>query len=692
MTRSTYKTRGRQKRNSKVALQSRNTSTESPSHYPSEPRIRAVIEGVKPEIDGGQFPIKRVIGDRVTVEADIFTDGHDALSARLLYRAKGDADWQEASMEPLVNDRWQGAFHITALTDYYYTLEAWVDRFRSWLQGFRKKVAAEQDVTLELIEGAGLIAAGAKRAGGSDSDRLTAYAAALRSKETDAVQKAFDEELAALMSKHAERRWAVRYDKELRVVVDRPLAEFSSWYETFPRSCAEKPGKHGTLSDCIARLPYVAELGFTVLYLPPIHAIGRAYRKGKNGSLAASPDDVGSPWAIGSDEGGHKSIHPLLGTFADFKQLVDKAREYKIEIALDIAYQCSPDHPYVKEHPEWFRKRPDGSIQYAENPPKKYQDIYPIDFETDNWQALWDELKSVLLFWCERGVRIFRVDNPHTKAFRFWEWVIAEVKKEYPETIFLAEAFTRPRIMYRLAKLGFTQSYTYFTWRNSKSELTQYFNELTRTAVAEFFRPNLWPNTPDILPEYLQLGGRPAFMSRLVLAATLGANYGIYGPPFELCVKTPREPGSEEYLDSEKYEIKHWNIDSPESLRGFIARVNQIRTANPALHRNGSLRFYSVDNDHIICFAKSTEDHSNVIVVAVNLDPHHTQSGWVELPLEEFSLDPTKPFQMHDLLTDARYLWHGARNYLSLNPSSVPAHIFRVRHNLRREQDFDYFM
>ena len=494
------------------------------------------------------------------------------------------------------------------------------------------------------------------------------------------------------MSKHAERRWAERYDKELRIVVDRPMAEFSSWYEIFPRSCADQPGKHGTLRDCAARLPSIAELGFSVLYLPPIHPIGRSYRKGMNGRLAASPDDVGSPWAIGSEEGGHKSVHPLLGTLADFKQLVEKAREHEIEIALDIAYQCSPDHPYVKEHPQWFRKRPDGTIQYAENPPKKYQDIYPIDFDTEDWHALWDELKSVLLFWCEQGVRIFRVDNPHTKAFRFWEWVIGEVKKDYPETIFLAEAFTRPKVMYRLAKLGFTQSYTYFTWRNTKAELTEYFTELTRTDTVEFFRPNLWPNTPDILPEYLQAGGRPAFMSRLILAATLGANYGIYGPAFELCVNAPREPGSEEYLDSEKYQIKEWNIESPDSLRGLIARVNQIRAVNPALHHNRTLRFYTVDNDEIICFAKHSENPSNSIVVALNLDPHHTQSGWVDLPLADLGLDPTKPFQMHDLLTDARYLWNGPRNYLSLNPASVPAHIFRVRHNLRREQDFDYFM
>ena len=691
MTRKGPETRRQKKQNADRVVPTPNRSAESASSS-TEPRIRAVIEGVKPEIDCGRFPIKRVVGDCVTVEADIFTDGHDALSARLLFRAQGDRDWSEAAMESLVNDRWRGVFNITALTDYFYTLEAWVDRFKSWRDGLSKKAAAKQDVGLELIEGAELIALAAQRARGDDAETLTAYAVAVRGEEAGAVQKALEEQLAALMSKHAERRWAARYEKELRIVVDRPMAEFSSWYEIFPRSCADQPRKHGTLRACMARLPSIAKLGFTVLYLPPIHPIGRSYRKGKNGTLSPEPDDVGSPWAIGSEEGGHKSVHPLLGTLADFKQLVEKAREHEIEIALDIAYQCSPDHPYVKEYPQWFRKRPDGTIQYAENPPKKYQDIYPIDFETEDWRALWDELKRVLLFWCEQGVRIFRVDNPHTKAFRFWQWVIAEVKKDYPETIFLAEAFTRPKVMYRLAKLGFSQSYTYFTWRNTKWELTQYFTELTRTEVVEFFRPNLWPNTPDILSEYLQAGGRAAFMSRLILAATLGANYGIYGPAFELCVNAPREPGSEEYLDSEKYQIKEWNSESPDSLRELIARVNQIRTANPALHRNRSLRFYTVDNDEIICFAKQTEDRHNIIVVAVNLDPHHIQSGWVDLPLAELGLDPTKPFQMHDLLTDARYLWNGPRNYLSLNPASVPAHIFRVRHNLRREQDFDYFM
>lgn len=662
------------------------------SDMPADRRVRAVIEGVEPEIDCGRFPIKRVVGDRVSVEADIFTDGHDALSALLLWRADDEAEWREDVMEPLVNDRWRGSFQIDRLIGFRYTIQAWVDSFKSWRQNLSKKLAAGQDVALELATGAQWVDQAVMRAAGADREILAVYAAALRSDDAEAVQKALDDELSILMGRHAERRWPAIYGKELRVSVDRQKAEFSSWYEMFPRSCARAPGKHGTLQDYMARLPYVAEMGFDVLYVPPIHPIGRAFRKGKNGVLTAAPDDVGSPWAIGSEEGGHKSIHPQLGTLADFKQLLAKANEINIDIALDIAFQCTPDHPYVKEHPEWFRKRPDGSIQYAENPPKKYQDIYPIDFETDDWQSLWEELKSVMQFWCAHGVRIFRVDNPHTKAFGFWEWAIAAIKNDYPDTLFLAEAFTRPKLMYRLAKLGFSQSYTYFSWRNTKRELTQYFTELTQTEAGEFFRPNLWPNTPDILPEYLQYGGRPAFMARLVLAAMLGANYGIYGPAFELGVNAPREPGSEEYLDSEKYEIKRWNTEAHDSLRPFIARVNAIRKNNPALHCNRSLRFFPVDNDDIICFGKQTADRHNVIIAVVNLDPHHTQSGWVELPLADLGLDLAQPFQVHDLLTDARYLWHGERNYLSVDPRSVPAHIFRVRHNVRREQDFDYFM
>ena len=546
--------------------------------------------------------------------------------------------------------------------------------------------------TVELLTGAELVTLGAKRANGNHRQTLERFAKALRADTMEASRLALAQELAALMARYPDRRWAVTYGKELRVAVERKRAQFSSWYEMFPRSCAPTAGVHGTFKDCIARLPYVASMGFDVLYLPPIHPIGVSFRKGKNNAMSATPDDVGSPWAIGAKEGGHKSIHPQLGTLADFHQLVAKAKEQGLEIALDIAFQCTPDHPYVKDHPEWFRKRPDGSIQYAENPPKKYQDIYPIDFESEDWQELWRELKSIVIFWCEQGVRIFRVDNPHTKALPFWEWAIAEVRKEYPDAIFLAEAFTRPKVMYRLAKLGFSQSYSYFAWRNTSAELTDYFTELSQSAVAEYFRPNLWPTTPDILTEYLQFGGRPAFMARLVLAAMLGANYGIYGPAFELCENVAREPGSEEFLNSEKYQLRHWDLAKPDSLKEIIALVNRIRRDNPALHGDRSLRFHPVDNSQLICFSKQSDDLTNAIVVVVNLDPHHSQSGWVELDAELLGLEPKQPYQMHELLTGARYLWHGARNFLQLDPLSMPAQIFRVRHKLRREQDFDYFL
>ena len=663
-----------------------------PSTGSDQGRSRAVIENVKPEIDCGRFPAKRTVGEIMTVEADIFADGYDALSALLLYRKEGASTWIETSMNPLVNDRWRGTFEVKETGNYYYTLQAWIDRFKSWRQGFAKKVDVGQDVALDLLAGSRLIEEAAKSATGDDHEALTRFAAILKEDPSAAIQNGLSDALASLMKRYSDRRWAVTYGKELRVNVERAEARFSTWYELFPRSFAGTPGAHGTLRDLMEHLPYVAEMGFDVLYLPPIHPIGYAFRKGKNNTLAASADDVGSPWAIGAKEGGHKAIHPQLGSLADFQRLVAEAKKFDMEIALDIAFQCTPDHPYVTEHPEWFRKRPDGSIQYAENPPKKYQDIYPLDFESEHWEGLWNELKSVILFWCEQGVRIFRADNPHTKAFPFWEWIIGAVKNAYPDALFLAEAFTRTKVMYRLAKLGFSQSYTYFTWRNTKPELIQYFTELTQTEVSDFFRANLWPNTPDILTEYLQFGGRPAFMTRLVLAAMLGANYGIYGPAFELCENVAREPGSEEYLNSEKYEIKRRDLQQSGSLKEFIARVNRIRRENRALQSDRNLRFYPVDNPEILCFGKSTDDQSNVIVVAVNLDPHHTQSGWVELPAEELGLDPQQTFQMHELLTDARYLWQGGRNYVQLDPNSVPAQIFHVRPRVRREQDFDYFM
>jgi starch synthase (maltosyl-transferring) len=613
-------------------------------------KARVIIQGVKPEIDGGQFPIKRVIGGKVVVEADVFTDGHDALSVLLLYRKESGSEWFEAPMEFLVNDRWRGTFVVDALGHYIYTVMAWVDRFKSWRNDLAKRMdAGQEDISVNLLIGAQLISEANQHATDSDRPKIREWTKTLQSKQVPAkekVQLVMSEEVAVLMDRSSDRQSSVTYSKELVVSVDRKKALFSAWYEMFPRSCPTAPGSHGSFKDCEARLPCIAEMGFDILYFPPIHPIGRTHRKGKNNVPDAGPEDPGSPWAIGAKEGGHKSIHPQLGTLEDFRRLVSKAREYDIEIALDIAFQCTPDHPYVKKHPEWFLWRPDQTVQYAENPPKKYQDIYPLNFETDRWRELWDELKGIVLFWIEQGVRIFRVDNPHTKPFRFWEWLIAEIKKIYADVIFLSEAFTRPKVMYQLVKLGFTQSYTYFAWRNTRWELTQYFTELTQTEVCEFFRPNLWPNTPDILTEYLQSGGRPAFMVRLVLAATLGSSYGIYGPAFELCENHPKEFGSEEYLNSEKYEIRHWDIARPDSLKDFIARVNRIRKENAALQTNMNLRFHAVDNERMICYSKHTEDLSNIILIVVNLDPHYTQSGWAELPLEALGLDYRQPYQV----------------------------------------------
>lgn len=655
-------------------------------------RTRVIIENVTPRVDDGAFPIKRVVGDVVTVEADVFADGHDALSCVLLYKKEDATEWSEVPMEPLVNDRWRGAFQVPEMGRYLYTVRAWVDRFKTWSRSLAKRVEAQQDVTVDLIIGAELIAEAGKRAPQPQATWLAVYAEAVRAGGPDGISRALSPELAGLMWHYAERHFAHTCRQEFAVVVDRERARFGAWYELFPRSTSPVPGRHGTFKDLEARLPYIASMNFDVLYLPPIHPIGRSFRKGRNNSVTAGPDDPGSPWAIGAAEGGHKAVHPELGTLEDFRHLVERAAQYGLEIALDIAFQCSPDHPYVKEHPEWFRKRPDGTIQYAENPPKKYQDIYPFDFETEHWRELWEELKSVVQFWVDQGVRIFRVDNPHTKSFAFWEWLIAEIKRDHPEVIFLSEAFTRPKVMYRLAKLGFTQSYNYFPWRNTKWELTQYLTELTQTEVKEFFGPNLWPNTPDILTEYLQYGGRPAHMIRFILAATLGPSYGIYGPVFELCENRPLAPGREEYLDSEKYEIKFWDLDRPDSLRWLIGRVNQIRRANPAFRANHNLRFHEVDNEQIIAYSKSNPERTNEVLVVVNLDPHYRQSGFITLPLEELGLDPWQPYQVHDLLTDARYIWHGPRNYVELNPHNLPAHIFVIRRKMRTEHDFDYYL
>lgn len=660
-------------------------------------RERAVIERVRPAVDCGRFAVKRIVGDAVAVEADVFADGHDELWCRLLYRHQDETEWSAAPMRPAGNDLWRGEFRVTKLGKYRFSVESAVDPFRSWYRDLGKRIQAGQDVAMELLIGAGLIHAAASRAEAAkargDAEILTRWAHALENPDaTASKESAFDNSLAALAANYPDRSAVTQYARELAVVVDREKARSSAWYEIFPRSCSRQQGQHGTLRDCESWLPYIAAMNFDVVYLPPIHPIGRTFRKGKNNSVTAQPEDVGSPWAIGGPEGGHTSVHPQLGTLEDFRHFVEASKSHGLEVALDIAFQATPDHPYVREHPSWFRKRPDGSIQYAENPPKKYQDIYPLDFETEDWQALWAELRRVFEFWIEHGIRIFRVDNPHTKAFPFWEWVIEEIKQKQPDVLFLAEAFTRPHVMYRLAKLGFSQSYTYFAWRNTKQEITDYFTELTRTEASEYLRPNLWPNTPDILPEFLQTGGRPAFMLRFILAATLGASYGIYGPAFELCENAPREPGSEEYLNSEKYELKHRDLNSAGSLKSLIARVNRIRRENPALQTNETLRFHPSDNPFVICFSKASPDLSNVIIVALNLDAFHTQRSWLDLDLTAFGVPADRPFQAHDLLSEARFLWQGPRNFVELTPESLPAHILRVRKRIRSEKDFDYYL
>ncbi|MBI2312338.1 MAG: alpha-1,4-glucan--maltose-1-phosphate maltosyltransferase [Betaproteobacteria bacterium] len=657
-----------------------------------EGRRRVVIEEVTPQVDGGRFPVKRTVGETVVVEADAFADGHDAVRCVLRFRKEDAPGWTEAPMQAVGNDRWRGEFTVTEMGEYRYTVAAWVDRFLTW-RGDLERREDPEDIGLALKIGAALVEAAADRAP-SQAAALRRCAEAMRD-DRDPLhgrRLALDEELGALVARFPDRRFETIFDRELRVTVDRERARFGAWYEMFPRSCVSGGQDHGDFRSCEEQLAYIAGMGFDVLYLPPIHPVGLVNRKGRNNTLTAGPDDPGSPWAVGAAAGGHKAVHPQLGTLEDFRRFMERAREHGLEIALDVAFQCAPDHPYVKAHPRWFRWRPDGSVQYAENPPKKYQDIYPFDFETEDWGGVWEELKDIVRFWLREGVRIFRVDNPHTKPFGLWESLIAEVKRDCPEAIFLSEAFTRPKVMLRLAKLGFTQSYTYFAWRNTRRELEAYFTELSRGACREYFRPNLWPNTPDILTEYLQFGGRPAFMARLVLAATLGASYGIYGPAFELMESAPREPGSEEYLDSEKYEIRRWDLDRPDSLKDFIARVNRVRRENAALQFDHSLRFHAVDNEALICYSKADLALSNIVLVVVNLDPHHVQSGWIELPPELAGKEGERPYQVHDLLSGARYLWQGRRNFVQIDPRAAPAHVFRVRWRVRTERDFDYFM
>jgi starch synthase (maltosyl-transferring) len=659
---------------------------------------RVVIENIKPQINGGKFPAKRVANDNFIVTADIFCDSHDIISAELIYKHQNDKEWQSYEMLHFINDQWKGSFELVYLGSYLYTIRAWINHFKSWHRDTMKKIEAEMDYAVDLQVGALIIKKTLDiytNMQGKDSHYLKKVINEFTSENIlpeNKIEPILNNKLFSTMVKYPVKDHVMNYEKIFEVNVDREKANFSAWYEVFPRSLNPDPGKHGTFSDCINFIPYVANMGFDVLYLPPIHPIGETKRKGRNNSITAKPGDPGSPWAIGSKYGGHKSVHPELGTIDDFRKLISKAQEAGLEVALDIAFQCSPDHPYIKEHPEWFRHRPDGTLQYAENPPKKYEDIYPLNFETDDWQNLWKELKSIFLFWIEKGVKIFRVDNPHTKSLSFWGWVIKEIKKTNPDVIFLAEAFTRPKVMYYLAKQGFTQSYTYFTWRNTKHNLTTYCNELVNSDVRYFFRPNFWPNTPDILPEYLQVSDRTGFIQRFVLAATLSSNYGIYGPAFELMENEPLHAGKEEYLNSEKYEIKNWNINNPKSLKKIIKRINKIRKENKALHNTHSLKFHDIDNEALIAYSKTSDDLNNIILVVVNMDPHHLHAGWVKFSPGDFGMDLHTPYQVHDLISGSYFLWSNEYNYVEINPGIMPVHIFKVRRKIRSERDFDYFM
>ncbi len=649
---------------------------------PANGLSRVAVDRVAPEIDGGRYPIKRTIGETVTVTVEMFADGHDVLAGVVRFRFVGQGDdagpWKEVGLAPLGNDTWSATFRVDRLGRYEYTVEGWIDRFGSWLKGLVARADAEQDVSSELAEGAELL----QRAAGDGDQwdgrrRLLEIADKLRGKlpQRARVSAARDPELKALMDARADRSQSSTYARTLDVIVDPIRARYGAWYEMFPRSCTPDPSRSGTLREAEARLPELAAMGFDVVYLPPVHPIGTTSRKGRNNSLKAGPDDPGSPWAIGAAEGGHTAIEPGLGTIVDFDRFVAVANRLGLEVALDIAFQASPDHPWVREHPEWFKHRPDGTIKYAENPPKKYQDIYPFDFETAAWEALWLALRDVFAYWIDHGVTIFRVDNPHTKSFRFWEWCIADIRQRYPDTVFLSEAFTRPHVMHYLSKLGFSQSYTYFTWRNHAHELREYLTELTRTELREYMRPNFFANTPDILNEYLVTGGRAAFEVRLILAATLSASYGIYSG-YELCENVPARPGSEEYLDAEKYQIKPRDYSAPGNLKELIASVNQIRRAHPALQQNATLSFYATDTPHLLCYGKTTAD-DRVYVVA-STDPHWEQAGWVQFPTWEVGLGPRETYVVEDLLDGARYTWRGEWNFVRLGPGSRMAHVLVI--------------
>jgi starch synthase (maltosyl-transferring) len=654
------------------------------------------IENIYPSVNDGRFPVKREVGNSLTVEASAYRDGHFTVVILLKYREKYNEEaWHETEMK-LINpglDRWQGSFKLERNTRYLYTVEAFTDFYHSWLKDTIKKFDAKEDIQSDLLEGLALVEKAASQAKSEAKRELDDFLNMLKSAELQKSKiKIFsDNDLLELMKANADRSDSCVYEPAFEVVADRVEARFAAWYEIFPRSQGSNPNKSATFEDCKKRLPEIQDMGFDVVYLTPIHPIGLTNRKGKNNSLTAKPGEPGSPYAIGSHEGGHFAVEPGLGSLEDFRDFEQACRSLNMEVALDFAINCSPDHPYVKEHPDWFFKRPDGTIKYAENPPKKYQDIYPLNFYAPNdaWKALWEEMKNYFLFWAKNGVRIFRVDNPHTKPIPFWEWIIEGVQQQYPDVIFLSEAFTRPPMMKMLAKVGFTQSYTYFTWRNFKAEIIDYLTELTQSEAKEYMRGNLFANTPDILPQFLQEGGRPAFMLRFVLAATLSSVYGIYSG-YELC-ENEAVPGKEEYLNSEKYEFKVWDWDRPGHIKDLIATVNRIRKENPALHLYKNLRFYHSDNDNVLFYGKATEDKKNAIFVAVNLDPFNQHQSGIYVPIQDFNIKPNETYELHNLITGARMLCKGEKSVITLDPETDPAHIYRLEKWLHREEDFDYF-
>ncbi len=632
---------------------------------------RVIIDVRRPVVDGGRYAAKGTIGELIVVEADVFGDGHDHVDASLWVRPP-DGAWTETAMEPLGNDRWRASFTPSVLGRWEFRVDGWVDRFGTWRAGTQVKRTAGLDIALELRQGVELLAP----IGVDADDGHRTGAGAGTDTETRVARRLLDPALVAVARRQLDRA-PVTTSAEYPLQVDAERARFSAWYELFPRSTVDGTDRHGTLADVIDRLPYVADLGFDVLYLPPVHPVGRSFRKGPNNTLDAGDTDVGSPWAIGASEGGHTAVHPALGTTDDVRRLASAAQDHGLALALDLAFQCAPDHPWVREHPAWFKHRPDGTIQYAENPPKKYQDIYPFDFETTDWRALWDALAGVVRFWIDAGVTVFRVDNPHTKPFPFWEWLITGVQQTHPETIFLAEAFTRPRVMEQLGKLGFSQSYTYFTWRQSKWELEEYFTDLS-TRTVDFMRPNVWPNTPDILTEQLQHGGRPVFVTRAILASTLSASWGIYGPAFELIEHTAVREGSEEYLDSEKYQLRRWDLDDSQSLAPLVRLLNQIRRRHPALQHLRGLHFHRTDNDAVICYSKRPAGGTDAVLVVVNLDPFAAQASWLDIDLAALGLPYESTYTVHDELGGGTYTWQGAHNWVRLDPHGLSAHVFAV--------------